>query len=111
METATRKIDDILIIEPKGKLMGGPESASLKELLQDNIDQGQIKFIIDLAKVNWMNSSGLAVLISALKTIRNSGGELFLANISEKIQSILVITKLAPVFKTCDSLDEAISSF
>lgn len=111
MESSVQKVNDITVITPGGKLMGGPESASLQEMLRDNIEQGQIKFVIDLTNVNWMNSSGLAVLISALKTIRSSGGELVLANITEKIQSILVITKLASVFKTSDSLDEAISSF
>ncbi|MEE9441719.1 MAG: STAS domain-containing protein [candidate division Zixibacteria bacterium] len=111
MEPSIREVNDILIITPQGKLMGGPESISFQELLKDNIDSGKQKFIVDLAKVKWMNSSGLAVLISALKTIRNSGGELLLANVTEKIQSILVITKLASVFKACDSLDEAIQSF
>ena len=65
----------------------------------------------DLAKVDWMNSTGLGILISGLTTLRNNGGELKLANVTEKIQSLLTITKLITVFENFDSVEEAVGSF
>lgn len=101
----------VIIIEPKGKIMGGPESTELHDLLHDLIDQGKKSVIIDLGKVDWMNSTGLGLLISGLTTLRKSGGELKLANVTDKIQSLLTITKLVTIFKSFDTVDEAIKSF
>jgi len=57
-----------------------------------------------------MNSVGLGMLISALTTVKNSGGRLVLANIT-KIESILTMTRLITVFEHYDSRDEALKSF
>ena len=103
--------NDVVVIEPKGKIMGGPESTAMHDLLHELIEQKKTKVVIDLGKVDWMNSTGLGLLISGLTTLRKSDGELRLANVTEKIQSLLTITKLVTVFKEFDSVDEAIDSF
>jgi len=101
----------VAILEPKGKIMGGPDATVLHDKLHEIINQGKKKVIIDLAKVDWMNSTGLGILISGLTTMRNNGGELKLANVTEKIQSLLTITKLITIFETFDSVDQAVGSF
>jgi len=58
-----------------------------------------------------MNSTGLGILISGLTTLKNNGGELKLANVTDKIQSLLTITKLVTVFEAYDSTEEALKSF
>jgi anti-sigma B factor antagonist len=74
------------------------------------IRQGFRRFVIDLGGADWMNSSGLGMLISGLKTIRDYQGNLKLARIPEKIQSVLEITKLVTVFQRSDSVEEAVGS-
>jgi len=111
MKLTHREENGVVIIEPKGKIMGGPESTELHDLLHDLIDQNKNQVVIDLSKVDWMNSTGLGLLISGLTTLRKSGGELKLANVTEKIQSLLTITKLITIFKSYDSIEEAIGSF
>lgn len=111
MKLNHREENNVVVIEPKGKIMGGPESTALHDLLHELIDQNKNKVIIDLGKVDWMNSTGLGLLISGLTTMRKSGGELKLANVTDKIQSLLTITKLITVFKSFDTVDEAIGSF
>jgi anti-sigma B factor antagonist len=101
----------ILIIELKGKIMGGPESADFHEKLKEAIAQGQTKVIIDLGEVEWMNSSGLGLLISGFTTLRNAGGEMKLARVTDKIESLLVITKLNSVFETHNDVAAALASF
>ena len=111
MKLTTREDKGIVILEPKGKIMGGPDATLLHDKLHELISQGKKKVVIDLAKVDWMNSTGLGILISGLTTMRNNGGELKLANVTEKIQSLLTITKLITVFECFDSVEEAIASF
>ncbi len=103
--------EGVTVLEPKGKIMGGPDATLLHEKLHECIENGVRKVVIDLSKVDWMNSTGLGILISGLTTLRNNGGELKLANVTDKIQSLLAITKLVTVFEAYDSVDEAIKSF
>ncbi|MCH7955660.1 MAG: STAS domain-containing protein [Candidatus Marinimicrobia bacterium] len=102
---------DVAILSLSGKMMGGPETAelqkSVKSLLGDNIT----KVIIDVAKVKWMNSSGLGALMGAMTSMRNADGDLRLANVTEKVKSLLIITQLMTIFKTYESVDRAVASF
>lgn len=111
MKLSDYEKDGVSILEPKGKIMGGPDATLLHEKLHECIDQGKKKVIINLSGVDWMNSTGLGILISGLTTLKNNGGELKLANVTDKIQSLLTITKLVTVFEAYDSTEEALKSF
>ena len=100
-----------VVIQLKGNVMGGPAVVSLNEKLHELIDEGKTNIVVDLGKVKFMNSSGLGMLIGALTTMRKAGGDLRIANATDKIESLLVITKLITVFQNFKSLDEAIKSF
>lgn len=100
-----------VVIEFKGNVMGGPDAVSLNEQLHELIDGGKNNIVVDLGKVKFMNSSGLGMLIGALTTMRKAGGDLRIANATDKIESLLIVTKLVTVFKHFKSLDEAIESF
>lgn len=100
-----------VVIELKGNIMGGPDAVSLNEKLHELIEQGKTNIVVNLSKVKFMNSSGLGMLIGALTTMRKSGGDLRIANATDKIESLLVITKLITVFKHYKSLDAAIKSY
>jgi anti-sigma B factor antagonist len=103
--------DGIVVLELNGKIMGGPDATALNDKLHDLVETSRTKVVADLAKVDWMNSSGLGILISGLTTIRNAGGDLKLAAVTERIKSLLMITKLLTIFDTFDTVDEAVSSF
>jgi anti-sigma B factor antagonist len=110
MQLTNREQGGVIILEPKGKIMGGPDATLLHDKLHEMIESGKKKVVIDLAKVDWMNSTGLGILISSYITLRNNEGELKLANVTDKIQSLLTITKLVSVFDTYDSVDQAIAA-
>jgi anti-sigma B factor antagonist len=101
----------VVVLEPKGKIMGGPDATVLHDQLHDFIAQDKKKVVIDLSKVEWMNSTGLGILISGLTTLRNNGGELKLANVTDKIESLLTITKLITVFENYENVEDAVKSF
>lgn len=100
-----------VVLQLKGNVMGGPDGAKLHDQLHELKESGKKHVVVDLGKVKFMNSSGLGMLISGMTTMRNAGGDLRLANVADRIQSLLVITKLITVFKHYDSTDEAVESF
>jgi anti-sigma B factor antagonist len=102
---------DVVVLELKGNLMGDPETTNLREKVRSLVEDGFLKIVLDIAKLKWVNSSGLGSLISALATINNGGGDLRIANVTEKINSLFMITQLIKVFKSFDSVDRAIASF
>jgi len=111
MKLTDRLQDEVVILEPKGKIMGGPDASLLQDKLYECIEKKQTKVVVDLAGVEWMNSTGLGILISGYTTLRNHSGELKLANVTDKIQSLLTITKLVTVFDAHDSIEDAIKAF
>jgi anti-sigma B factor antagonist len=102
--------DNVVLFELSGKIMGGDETTMFHGRIHEYMTQGKKNIIIDLAKVDWMNSVGLGMLISALTTVRNGGGRLVLSRI-DKIEQILVITRLISVFEHYDSSEKALASF
>lgn len=111
MKLTSREESGVVILEPKGKIMGGPDATMLHDQLHELIDKDKRRVVIDLSKVEWMNSTGLGILISGLTTLRNNGGELKLAKVTDKIESLLTITKLITVFENYDDIEEAVKSF
>ncbi|GAB4325292.1 MAG: hypothetical protein Kow0074_18880 [Candidatus Zixiibacteriota bacterium] len=103
--------DGVAILQPKGKLMGGSDTGELDEKLYSLLGQGKLKVVLDLGETDWINSSGLSILIHHWKKYNDAGGHLRLANLTNKIEKILVISKLTSVFDTFDTLDEAVASF
>jgi len=100
-----------VIITFKGKAMGGPSAQTFHDDIKDLIEKGKTNVIGDLSKVSFMNSSGLGILISALTSLRNAGGDLKLCGASERIESLLIVTKLITVFNHFKTVDEAIEAY
>ncbi|MBI4418972.1 MAG: STAS domain-containing protein [Ignavibacteriales bacterium] len=102
---------DVAVVVLKGNLMGEPDTTDVRQkiysLLQDEVK----KIVLDLGKVKWINSSGLGALIAAMTSVKNKGGDLRLANVTEKVESVFMITQLIKVFKTYETVDRAVASF
>jgi len=111
MNYSVSEQDGVVVISLTGKIMGGPEATEINEKFHQLIDEKKLKIIIDLNNVEWMNSSGLGILIGAVTLLSNNQGKLRLINVSDRIQNLLKITKLSGIFETSDSLEAAISSF
>lgn len=100
---------EIVILDVSGKIMGGEETTMFHGKIHEYINRNKKRIIVDLAHVDWMNSVGLGMLISALTTVKNAGGRLVLANIS-KIESVLTITRLITVFEHYDTREAALKA-
>lgn len=111
MKIKTSEKYGAVIIELKGNVMGGEDTKNFTDLLHKLIDENKLNVIVDLSDVKFMNSSGLGMLISGLTTMKKANGYFKLACVSDKIESLLVITKLITIFETFDNVDAAIKSF
>jgi anti-sigma B factor antagonist len=111
MRIKTSEKYDAVVITIKGNVMGGPEAQEFHDLLGNLLDDKKSNIIIDLGGVKFMNSTGLGMLISGYTSVKNKDGSLKLANATEKINSLLVITKLITIFDNYGSVDEAAKSF
>ena len=111
MKVKTAEKYNAVVLELKGNVMGGDDTKDFNELLHKYIDEGKKNIIVDLHDVKFMNSSGLGMLIGGLTTMKKAEGHLKLANVTDKIQSLLVITKLITIFEFYETVDEAVNSF
>ena len=111
MKLSIKDSSSVTVIELEGSVLGGPDATALNDTLHKLVEKGKKKVLLDLSGVQTMNSSGLGMLLNALTTVRNAGGELKLAAASKKIESLLVITKLSTVFELHPTVKKAIASF
>jgi len=101
----------IAVITLRGKMMGGPETHDLHVHVKTLIGKGVHHLVIDLGPLEWLNSAGMGVLIASLMSLRNAGGNLVIANVGEKVYSLLEMTHLHLVFQKYNSVDQAIEGF
>jgi len=111
MKIKEKFIGKVPVLLLNGNLMGGDSAIELQEKIKNLLTEGYKQIVIDLADVKWMNSTGLGSLMACLTTVRNSNGELKLSGVTDKIESLLNITKLITVFQTFESSERAAISF
>ena len=100
----------VAVLTLSGKMMGGPETQALHDHVKELISDGIKKVVIDLGDVKWMNSTGMGVLMASMTTLKNVEGKLALARVTEKVESLLIITQLIKVFSTFETVERAISN-
>jgi anti-sigma B factor antagonist len=111
MKFKTSVQGNVTVFHLDGNLMGGPDATALNGKLHDLVDAGKKQVVIDLKNVEFINSSGLGLLIGSASLMKNAGGGLKLANVSEKIMTLIKIARLGPVFEIFASVQEAVTGF
>jgi anti-sigma B factor antagonist len=111
MKLTTRQVDGVTILDLSGRITLGEGSVQLRDAIRDLLSKGQKLILLNLADVNYIDSSGIGELVSAYTTVRNQGGELKLLNLTKKVHDLLQITKLYTVFDVKEDEANAIASF
>jgi len=91
-----------------GRMMGGPGHERLHKTVKRLAERGSRWIVIDLGRVDWMNSSGLGDLMGCLTTVRRSGGDIVVARATRKVRSLFMIMKVMEIFDTRDSVRAAL---
>ena len=101
-----------VIFEIKGRFLGSIDGTAFKASLADSLESGKSQFVIDLSKADFMDSSGIGVLIGGLTSTRRTGGDMRLAGMTKRIKNLFLITKLlGSVFDDYETVDDAIRSY
>jgi anti-sigma B factor antagonist len=111
MTITTREVSHVTIVDINGRITLGDETGLLRDTVHKLIAEGKKKIVLNLANVDYIDSSGVGELVSSFTTVRNSGGELKLLSLAKKVQDVLYVTKLYTVFDIKDDEFTAVKSF
>ena len=111
LEIQSREVSHVAILDIRGRIVLGDEIHLLRDAVRKLIADGQKKIILNLAEVDYIDSSGVGELVGSFTTVRNAGGELKLLNLSQKVHDVLHVTKLYTVFDIRDDEFQAVKSF
>jgi anti-anti-sigma factor len=108
--TTSKHPSGVLIVEVEGQLIVGNRQ-ELKATIQQALDNGERKLLVDFAKTGYIDSSGLGALVSISKKVREQSGELRLSGLNEDLRSLFELTKLDTLFAIADSSAQALAGF
>jgi anti-sigma B factor antagonist len=101
---------EVLVVDVDGQLIVGNRQ-ELKSRVLEELEGGARKFLVDFSSTGYIDSSGLGVLVSLSKKIREQGGELRLSSLNEDLRTLFELTKLDSLFRIHDTRDEALQGF
>ncbi len=98
---------DVTVIEVEGQLIVGNRQ-ELKQMVLEELERGERTFVVDFDRTEYIDSSGLGVLVSLSKKIREQGGELVLAGLNEDLRTLFELTKLDTLFTITNDRAQAL---
>ena len=110
MEIDKRHVNDITILDLKGRLTVDDGAELLRDTVASIVFQGDRKVVLNLAGVAYMDSSGLGELVRCSLIVQREKGTIKLVNLTSKITDLLAITKLLTIFDTFDSEDACLKA-
>ena len=111
LDLKERQAGDVTILDLSGEVRIGDSSVALRDSIRNLADQGKKKVLLNLGGVKYIDSSGIGELIANYTTVKRGGGQLKLLNLTDRVQNLLVITKLLTVYDAYDNEAEALKSF
>ena len=110
MQMEDQLIGDVLVLKPVSRRIEAATSAGFKGAVADWIARGHNRIVLDLADVEFIDSSGLGALISSLRSV-GQGGDLVLCNISTQVMNLFCLTRTNRVFKIFNSREKSVNYF
>jgi len=111
LQTTTRQVGDVTVVDITGRITLGEESAKVRETVSNLLSEGHVKILLNLAGVNFIDSSGLGMLVASVASVRKAGGEMKLAKLTDKVDDLMEVTRLYTVFDIADDEASALASF
>jgi anti-sigma B factor antagonist len=108
---ASRELDGVTVLDLSGRITLGEGSVQLRDAVRGLISKGQKRILLNLADVNYIDSSGLGELVSAFTTAKNQQADVKLLSLSKKVHDLLQLTKLYTIFDIWDDEANAIAAF
>jgi anti-sigma B factor antagonist len=110
MSFTISKQGEVSVVDVDGQLVVGNRQ-ELKQTVLAELERGGRKFLIDFTSTGYIDSSGLGVLVSLSKKIREHGGELRLSHLNEDLRTLFELTKLDTLFHISETRELALQTF
>ena len=110
LKITTKQVGDVTIVYCNGRIVFGEEAASLREKVKSLLPQSH-NVVLNLGGVSYIDSGGLGTLVGLYTSARGAGGDIKLANLTQRVNDQLQITKLVTIFESYESEEKAINSF
>jgi anti-sigma B factor antagonist len=111
LEIILREREEITLLDLKGRITAGPEAKALREKVASLNQEGGCRLVLNLAQVDYIDSTGLGALTMCATGLRKSSGDVKLLNLNRRNIELLVMTKLATVFEIFGDETDAINSY
>jgi len=111
LQGTCREVGDVAIVDFSGKITLGEGSAMLRKMVRDLVTGGCRKILLNLADVDYIDSSGIGELVGAYTSVRNASGELKLVYLTKRVHDLIQITRLFTVFDVQADEAAAVRSF
>lgn len=106
-----RDAGETTVVELGGRIILGEGSALLRKTVRGLLEENRKRLVLNLADVDYIDSSGIGELVSAYTAVKNRGGELKLLHLTKKVHDLLQLTKLYTVFDVYTDESAALRSF
>jgi len=110
MKLESNTIDSVTVVEMEGNLDTNT-SVDAQEHINALIDDGAVKLLVDFAKVDFVSSAGLRVLLATAKRLGGSGGSLRICGLNEAVNEVFEISGFSTILDVFPSRDEALKGF
>jgi anti-sigma B factor antagonist len=111
LQKTTRQVGDVTVVDLHGRIVLGEESAAVRDMVANLLSEGHVKILLNMSGLEYMDSSGLGMLVSSVASVRKAGGEMKLVNLSNKVDDLMEVTRLYTVFDIEDDEQKALASF
>jgi anti-sigma B factor antagonist len=111
LDVKERQAGDVTILDLTGEVRIGEGAVALRDSIRKLADEGKKNVLLNLGGVKYIDSTGIGELIANYTTISRHGGQLKLLKLTDRVQNLLVITKLLTVFDSFEDEAEALKSF
>jgi anti-sigma B factor antagonist len=111
LQSTYRDAGNVTVLDLSGRITLGEGSALLRTTIRELLAENRVLILVNLADVNYIDSSGIGELVTSFTTVKNRGGQLKLLHLTKKVKDLLQITKLFTVFDVYENEREALSKF
>jgi anti-sigma B factor antagonist len=100
----------VTVVRVEGQLIVGNRH-ELKDLVQEALERGERRLLVDFSRTGYIDSSGLGALVSISKRVREAGGELRLSGLNDDLRTLFELTKLDTLFAITETPEQALTNF
>ena len=111
MQVDVREVDDVIIVDLEGRLVGGGSEEVLRDVINEVVAKGWKKVLLNLSNVSWIDSAGIGELVAGIKLASRFGSSVKLLRIGDRVKHVLSVSRILPLLDVYENEQAAIDSF